>query len=133
MMVGVLDTHAIIWYLSRSARLSTPARTFIVSAITNKDQIGISSISLVEITYLIEKGKIPSVTFTLLATTLDDPKTPFIEIPLNLQVARALSRIDSSKVPDMPDRIIAATALSRNVPLVSRDAKIQSSGIITLW
>jgi predicted nucleic acid-binding protein len=37
-------------------------------------------------------------------------------------------------VPDMPDRIIAATALSLSLPLVTRDAKIQAvTTIQTIW
>ncbi len=52
---------------------------------------------------------------------------------VDLSIARALARIDVSKVPDMPDRIITATALARNILLISRDAKIQVSGITTIW
>jgi PIN domain nuclease of toxin-antitoxin system len=33
----------------------------------------------------------------------------------------------------MPDRVIAATALFHGVPLVTRDAKIRSCGIATIW
>jgi len=42
-------------------------------------------------------------------------------------------RVELAKVPDMPDRIIAATALHLNVPVISKDAKIQSSGLTTIW
>jgi predicted nucleic acid-binding protein len=33
----------------------------------------------------------------------------------------------------MPDRIIAATALHLGLPLVTRDLRIQASGIPTIW
>ncbi len=36
-------------------------------------------------------------------------------------------------VPDMPDRIIAATALRHNLPLLTRDSRIQAAGIKTIW
>ncbi len=42
-------------------------------------------------------------------------------------------RVDVTRVPDMPDRIIAATALHLSVPLVSKDSKIRLSGLATLW
>ncbi len=32
MIVGVLDTHTILWFLSGDPRLSTTARNFIVNA-----------------------------------------------------------------------------------------------------
>ena len=33
----------------------------------------------------------------------------------------------------MPDRIIAATALHLGLPLITRDQRIQSAGIKTIW
>ena len=37
-----------------------------------------------------------------------------------------MSQIPRDVVPDMPDRIIAATALSNSLPLVTRDLKIRA-------
>ena len=51
----------------------------------------------------------------------------------DLAVARSLGKVPREKVPDMPDRIIAATALSLGVPLITRDAAISASGIETIW
>ncbi|MCI0394026.1 MAG: hypothetical protein L0332_23190 [Chloroflexi bacterium] len=57
----------------------------------------------------------------------------FVEVPVDLKIARALSRVDAGRVPDMPDRIVAATAVQHNVPIISRDGKIKLSGIKTIW
>jgi predicted nucleic acid-binding protein len=39
-----------------------------------------------------------------------------------------------AEVPDMPDRIIAATALNLNLPLVTHDHKILATSVIqTIW
>jgi PIN domain nuclease of toxin-antitoxin system len=46
--------------------------------------------------------------------------------PLNLAVTEGLRQIPRAVVPDMPDRIIAATALVMDLPLLSTDAKISS-------
>jgi len=78
--------------------------------------------------YLIEKGRIATESFSRLATTLENPDNLFAEIAPDLQIARALARVDVASVPDMPDRIVAATALHRNVPVISKDARIQLSG-----
>ena len=48
---------------------------------------------------------------------------PYELAPLDGLVAAAVELIDRSVVPDMPDRIIAATALSSRAALVSRDSK----------
>lgn len=48
-------------------------------------------------------------------------------------VTDALERIPRSIVPDLPDRIVAATALHLGVPLITRDRRVQSAGIATIW
>ena len=35
--------------------------------------------------------------------------------------------------PDMPDRLIAASAFLHQVPVISRDRKIVSSKLVTIW
>ena len=133
MVKGIADTHTVIWYVTPDERLSERAKTFIDVATSGGVKIGISSISLVEIVYLIEKGKIPAESFTKLVRVLDDPLGAFVEIPLNLSIARTLSYVSSAQIPDMPDRIIAATAVNLGVPLISRDARIQASSVQTIW
>jgi predicted nucleic acid-binding protein len=56
-----------------------------------------------------------------------------VEIPFDRNVARMLANIERSQVPDLPDRIIAATALCVGLPLISRDRKIQHAGIEIIW
>ena len=46
----------------------------------------------------------------------------------------SLVSIDRAIVPVMPDRIIAATAQSLALPLVTRDCRIQNlSTLVTIW
>lgn len=132
-MIAVADTHAVIWFLSADPKLSAIAKAFMDSAVTNGDEIAISSISLIEMVYLIGKGRIPPNQFTNLSRELGDPESIFVEAPVDLKIARTLSRVDVSKIADMPDRIIAATALSLGVPIISRDRKIQLSSLATIW
>jgi PIN domain nuclease of toxin-antitoxin system len=53
--------------------------------------------------------------------------------PLTSEVAKTISDVPRMDVPDMPDRIIAATALHLDLPLISRDRKIRLSAVETLW
>lgn len=133
MIVGIADTHTIVWYLMDNNRLSPSANQFLETSAQDGNQIGISSITLVEIVYLIEKGRIAAESLTSLASRFSEQSAIFVEIPLDLQITRTLSRIPSGQIPDMPDHIIAATALHLNVPLVSRDSKIRLSAIQTIW
>lgn len=127
------DTHAAIWYLFNSPRLSAPARTALEQAANSGDRIYLSAISLVEIVYLAEKQRIPSGALALVLQDLRDPAAALTLIPLDESIAQAVSGIPRSQVSDMPDRIIAATALVHQLPLVSRDHKIQAAPIQTIW
>ena len=133
MLRAVADTHAVIWYLAGDPRLSDTARSFVDSAAQDGDEIGISAITLVEMVYLVEKGRIPAQRFSQLAATLDEQNTVFVELSINLQVARAVTHISVEQMPDMPDRIIAATAVYLNVPVISRDKRIVLSNVKSIW
>lgn len=133
MSVAVADTHAIIWFLSNDKRLSKKAKQLMDETEQEGEKIAVSSISFVEMVYLIEKGKIPANLFSQLAREIREHDNLFVEIPVNLAIARAMSKVSTVQVPDMPDRIVAATAISLNVPVISRDAKIQLSSVATIW
>jgi PIN domain nuclease of toxin-antitoxin system len=133
MLVAVADTHTVIWYLAADVHLSRTAQQFINQTALNGDQIGISGISFIEIVYLIDKGRIPANTFNKLISELNKPESLFLEIPVDTDIATTLQRVDGKQIPDMPDRIIAATALRYGVVLISRDRKIKLSTINTIW
>ena len=60
MIAGIADTHTALWYLFNDARLSLAAGDFIDRAAAAGKQIAISSISLAEIVYLVEKNRLPA-------------------------------------------------------------------------
>ena len=133
-MAIVADTHAIIWYLVEPERLSQGALDALEGAIAAGSPVYISAISLIEICYLIEKRRIASDLLQRILAVLNEPDPSLIVVPIDLAISIAVQNIDRDTVPDMPDRIIAATALHLNLPLVTRDRKIQASqSIITIW
>jgi PIN domain nuclease of toxin-antitoxin system len=127
------DTHTVIWYLYNDARLSPTARTWFEDASAAGEQVALSSITLAEMVYLIEKGRIDTAALTRLTAELDAADTVLVEVPFDRHVAQARGRVPRSEVPDLPDRIIAATALHLGIPIISRDREIQSSGLTTIW
>lgn len=133
MIAAVLDTHAVIWLLHGDARLSSAAQEAIQEALRHQDTVGISSISFVETAYLEEKGRIPQGTLTGILGLLNEPTPRLIEVPLNKDILISLLAIPRDLIPDMPDRVIAATARHLSVPLITGDRVIQSSGLPTIW
>lgn len=132
-MAAVLDTHASIWYLRPSKELSATALQAIRRAVSSGKPIYVSAISLVETIFLVEKGRLPLEALQRLEAGLKDSASGLIVAPVDAAVADAVHKVPRTAVPDMPDRIIAATALHLGLPLVTRDQRIKSAGIKTIW
>jgi PIN domain nuclease of toxin-antitoxin system len=130
-IVAAADTHAIVWALLGDSRLSPAARK--AMTVGSADQIAISAISLVEILYLEERHRLPPGLFSRLIAELATPGSTLAEVAVAGGVVQAMLAVQRADVPDMPDRIIAATAVHLGVPLITRDHKIRASGITTIW
>ena len=130
----ITDTHGLIWYILNSHELSSTAKNLFLTTANSGGNVYVPTISLVEITYLIEKNKFPLALLTRIISSLNNPNTELKPIELTLEISAMLSQIPRSIVPDMPDRIIAATALHLNLPLVTKDDKFQAlKSIKTTW
>ena len=130
----VADTQSVVWYLFVPQNLTFAAATAMQTTVTAGYPICVASISLVEVTYLVEKGKLRGDALIVMRKELLALNSDFELVPLDFDVAKALEHIPRGIVPDMPDRIIAATALHLNLPLVTSDHKIQAATQIqTVW
>jgi PIN domain nuclease of toxin-antitoxin system len=83
--------------------------------------------------YLIEKERLPEIVFTRLLEELARPDSSLSLVPLDLALAQTIRQIPRADVPEMPDRIIAGTALHLGVPLVTKDHVIRSANLNTIW
>lgn len=133
MSVQVLaDTHALIWYLFDEDRLTSEARLALDGSIAAGFPILVSAISIIEIIYLEEKHKIRAGAAERIRRACE-VEAPSIEvIAIDSGVAHGIREVARADVPDMPDRIIAATAVFLGVPLVTRDSKISASAVQTI-
>jgi PIN domain nuclease of toxin-antitoxin system len=132
-IAGVEDTHAALWYLLKNPRLSAAARSFIDDVSNAGHGIALSPVSLAEIVYLVEKNRLPVSAYEDLKMALADPDYVIEEAPFHLGVVDAMRHVSRAEVPDMPDRLVAATAVFLSVPVISRDRRIRSSAIRTIW
>lgn len=123
-LFGIYLNHGVISHTARTALLQAEADPGIIY---------VPVISVVEARYLVEKGSITEEVFGKLCDYLVDPNTAPTAVPLTLEIASVLRDVLKRTVPDMPDRIIAATALHLGLPLITRDRKIQASQIQSIW
>jgi PIN domain nuclease of toxin-antitoxin system len=129
----VLDTRAVVWALLDRSRLSAAALTALETANQGNLPVYVPAICIVEVVYLVEKGRLPNEVKNILMAALDSPESNLKTAPLDRDVAERVGAIPRDAVPEMPDRIIAATAAYLGLPLVSRDRRIQSAGLAIVW
>jgi len=130
----VTDTHAVLWYLSNDPALSAPALDLFHRADAGATEIIIPSIVLVEVVYLCERQHVPDDRIDRILAMPGMPGSLYRVVPLDEPVIQALRRIPRDQVPDMPDRIIGATALYLGLPLITRDRNLTCSTLLTcVW
>ena len=128
-----LDTHSLVWCLSSRARLSAAATREIDAAIAAGDALYVSSISFAEVLYLEEKTRLPSGSLDLVLREVRRSDSAFAEVPLVAEMVTEMRNVSRAIVPDLPDRIIAASSVFMGVPLVTADSDIHRAGIPVIW
>ena len=133
MSLAVTDTHALMWWSSGDIkRLGRSARKLFERAEAGRAAIYVPVFSLLEVAEAMRRGFFdPSQTFTKWASGLLG-SGEFIAVDLTpaiLYEAEALYAL-----PERGDRLIAATAVSLECPLISRDPALSRvAGLETIW
>jgi len=74
----VVDTNAVIWFLSEPSQLSVAAKNIMSSAVLNGSSIFIPSMTVIELIYLTEKGKIAKPVLDRLISALSNSEYALI-------------------------------------------------------
>ncbi len=125
----LLDTHALFWWFSGSARLSTRARQAIED---ESNDVLVSAATAWEITTKHRLGKLPEAAPLAADITGALTSQGFDELPITVTDA---SRAGSLAGPlrDPFDRMLLAQALSYELTLVSNESIFERYGIHRLW
>ncbi len=130
----VTDAHPLVWHLTRDVHLSPRCQRIFARADTGLSTILIPAIVLVEVIYLVEKRRVPTTLIDQVFALLEPPSVNYRLVDFDLLVLRTVQRVKREVVPDMPDRIIAATALALGLPLLSRDRAMAAvEGLQVIW
>ena len=125
----LLDTHAFLWWLTDSPRLSEPARQAIAAA-TN--EVLVSAASAWEITTKHRLGRLPNAEAVASNVKEVIARQDFDELPISVDdAARAGSLPGPHRDPF--DRMLIAQALLGNLVLVSNEALFDQYGVRRLW
>ena len=128
-MSFLLDTCALLWFLSDDPKLSNRAR----SAIENPASIRwVSPVSLFEIAIKARIGKLPlAVPFSAIFPS-KLRETDIHIPPLELKHIEPLVSLPLHH-KDPFDRLIGVTALTENLTIISADQVFDTYGITRLW
>ena len=135
-MKYLLDTQAWLWSVLDHPRLSRRARTTLSGATAN-DRVGVAAISLKEASWLLAHGRIEIAagagTWPLwLRSAASRPELEIL--PLTVDVAVESEHLGQSFPQDPADRLIAATARTHGLTLITADKAIRKSRVVrTLW
>jgi len=130
-MPYVTDTHSLVWYLTNDPKLSIKAKKVFEKVDNFQDEISIPCIVFFELLYLIEKNKIV-VDFDSLVSMVSSSKNYKI-VPLCLPIIENSRKIKREKVADPWDRLIAATSMHLDAPLISKDESLKEIGLEIIW
>ena len=130
----VLDTHALLWWVSNPERIPIRARRLLDKAVAENSTISVSSISAWEIAMLSLRARL-ELTMPVDAWIAHAEELPWLTfVPVDNRVALRSVQLEGFPHRDPADRIIVATTLALNATLVTADERLRSyKPVRTVW
>ena len=125
----LLDTHAFLWWLAGSERLSGAARAAIGDP---ENDILVSAASAWEIAVKHRLGKLPGADDVALDVAGCIAGQGFLELPITVRNGERAGRLPGPH-RDPFDRMLIAQALALDVPLVSLETLFDRYGVTRIW
>jgi PIN domain nuclease of toxin-antitoxin system len=129
----VTDTHNLIWHLAQPRKLSTEVRLIFQKADQGQAQILVPSIVLIEMIFIGDRQRIPTSLVNRLFKIDEAVGSAYQIVPLSKAVAVTARDFGPAVIPELADRIIAATARYLDLPLLTSDTTIIESGMVRIY
>ena len=129
----LLDTHAWVWFVNDPSQLSRPARKAAEAARAAGSTV-VSSISSWEVAMLAASGRL-KLTIDVRDWIAKCEALPFFNfVPVDNAIFVRSVLLPGPLHADPADRVIIATALMRDIPIVTKDRKIRDyPRIQSIW
>ncbi len=130
----LLDTHALIWWVSDPRRIPAKARRLIDAQVAASSPVAVSSISLWEVAMLVARKRLELAidTTTWIASVEALPFLTFV--PVDNRIAVRAVQLEAFPHGDPADRMIVATALGLGATLLTADARLRAyRPVKTVW
>ena len=130
----LLDTHVLVWWVNSEKQKSSRKARQALEQHSKRNELLVSSISFFEITTLERRGRlrfsIPVAEWLTSVRRLPEYRLE----PLTDDIAERAGQFGDTFGGDPADRLLAATALLRTVPLVTSDEKLREADFLpTIW
>lgn len=130
----VLDTHVLVWWVNEDKKKFSRKARQALEQNSKRNELMVSSISFFEVSTLERRGRlrfaIPVAQWLTNVRALPEYRFE----PLTDDIAEQAGLFGDSFTGDPVDRLIAATALLRAVPLVTCDERLRKIEFLsTIW
>ncbi|MEW6220670.1 MAG: PIN domain-containing protein, partial [Thermodesulfobacteriota bacterium] len=119
----VTDTQALVKFMVGRKVIDDVCHQAFLDADQEKNVIIIPAVVLMEVMYLFEKNRID---VNLLQSEKLMQSDNYQFEPLSLEILKTASEI--ADIPELHDRLIAATARHLDIPIITNDPEILASG-----
>ncbi len=123
----VTDTQALVKFMMGKKVINDTAHQAFLSADKGEATIIIPAVVLMEVMYLFEKNRIE---IGILQTEDLMESQNYQFEPLSLEILKSASKIHD--IPELHDRLIAATAMHLDLPLITNDPVINRSELVQI-
>ncbi|MGL4488736.1 MAG: type II toxin-antitoxin system VapC family toxin, partial [Rhizobiaceae bacterium] len=124
---ALLDSHALVWWMSGNARLSVTARSMIET-----DDIFVSAATAYELAAKVRRGKLPEADALIADFDKLCAEQRFALLPITVRHALQAASFEQDH-RDPFDRLIAAQSLAEGLPVISLDPALSSFGCQIIW
>jgi len=125
----LLDTHALLWWLSDEPALSASARKLIARA---SNTLLVSAASAWEIATKVRLGKLPDAADLVADFGGYLARERFESLPITVEHALRAGLLPGPH-KDPFDRMLIAQAIAENIPILSADVAFDSYKVRRLW